>query len=330
MKRASVSALILSWNTLDLLKECLASLRVQTVAPAQMVVVDNGSTDGSVEWLRAQADVDLLTAGRNLGFAAANNLGLQRCTGEMVLLANADVVLANDYLELCCRHFERPDVGSVTGKLLRPGGKIVDSTGHCVYGLGWAENRGELGLDIGYDHDEEVFGVSAAAAVYRRAALDSVVVSGQVLDESYFAYIEDVDLDWRLRWMGWRAWFEPAAVAVHHRSATGARFSAPIMRHILKNRILTVVKNYDALSLTLNLPGLLLFTISKTVDFGRVHPSAVLGLGDATRKLGGALRWRREIKRCRRASPEEMRRWLNPFPWRARLARRRLRGGSPG
>jgi GT2 family glycosyltransferase len=275
-----------------------------------------------VEWLADQAEVDLVVAGRNLGFAAGNNLGLRRCHGDLVLLLNADVRLAPDYLELCSRHFERADVGSVTGKLVRADGNLLDSTGHRVYGLGWAENRGEMLPDVGYNQNEEVFGVSAAAALYRRIALDSVAVSGEVLDESYFSYIEDVDLDWRLRWLGWRAWFEPAAIALHHRSATGARFSAPIMRHILKNRILTVVKNYDNRSLISNLPGLVLFTITKTVDFGRVHPTAALGLWDAGRGLGRAMAWRREVQRRRRAAPVDIRGWLQPFPWRARFARR--------
>jgi GT2 family glycosyltransferase len=314
-----------SWNTLDLLRECVDSLRAQTRAPVEVVVVDNGSTDGSVEWLAAQEDVDLIQAGRNLGFAAGNNLGLRRCHGDLVLLLNADVRLAPDYLQRCSRHFLRAEVGSVTGKLIRADGNILDSTGHRVYGLGWAENRGEMLPDLGYDQDEEVFGVSAAAALYRLDALASVAVAGEVFDESYFSYIEDVDLDWRLRWLGWQAWFEPAAIAVHHRSATGARFSARIMRHILKNRILTVVKNYDSRSLVWNLPGLTLFTITKTVDFGRVHPTAALGLWDAARGLGRAIRWRRELGRRRRAAPADMQRWLQPFPWRARFTRRRHR-----
>jgi GT2 family glycosyltransferase len=307
---------------LDLLRECLDSLRAQSLAPLDVVVVDNDSTDGSAEWLKRQPEVELVRADRNLGFAAGNNLGLMYCRGDLVLLLNADVRLAPEYLERCRRHFQRADVGSVTGKLVRAEGNVLDSTGHRVYGLGWAENRGEMLPDRGYDQDEEVFGVSAAAAVYRRTALDSVAVAGEVFDESYFSYIEDVDLDWRLRWLGWRAWFEPAAIAVHHRSATGARFSAPIMRHILKNRILTVVKNYDSPSLIWNLPGLAMFTIIKTLDFGRIHPTAALGLWDAGRGLGRAMAWRREVQHRRRAAPAAVCGWLQPFPWRARLARR--------
>jgi GT2 family glycosyltransferase len=315
---------LVSWNQLHLLPGCLAALRGQSIAPSEVVVVDNGSTDGSVEWLRRQPELKLITNAVNTGFAAANNQGIRATTGELVLLLNTDVELAPEYLELCARHFDEADIGSVTGKLLRANPPdIIDSTGHTVFGLGWAENRGEMLADSGYNEPGEVFGVCAAAALYRRAALDSAVVDSEYLDETYFSYIEDVDLDWRLRWMGWRAWYEPAAVAVHHRHGTGARRTPRMMRHILKNRILTVVKNYDGRSLVTNLPGLALFTMIKTLDFARVHPSSVLGLVDAARLMPTAWRRRRQIRTRRRAAPAEVRRWLQHFPWRDR-ARRRL------
>ncbi len=276
----TVSSLIISWNSLALLKSCIESLRKQTVRPEQVVVVDNGSTDGSVEWLREQPDLEVIESMTNLGFAAANNLGFRACRQSAVLCLNADVVLHPGYIESCLQHLEHPDVGSVTGKLLRasPVGTI-DSTGHAVYGIGWAENRGEELPDGGFDSAGEVFGICAASGLYRMAALRSVAVEGEVFDEIYFSYIEDVDLDWRLRWMGWRTWYEPDAVAIHHRSASGARTSARIMRHILKNRILTVVKNYDGRTLVKNLRGVAIFTLAKTLDFSRVHPTAASGGG---------------------------------------------------
>lgn len=322
-----MSALIVSWNSLELLRRCLATLRAQTLPLAEIVVVDNGSFDGSVDWLRRQPDVALIENAANAGFAAANNQGFRRCRGEVVLCVNPDIELAPDYLELCLAGLAVSDVGSVTGKLLRaqPAG-ILDSAGHNVYRLGWAENRGEELPDVGFDQRQEVFGVCAAAALYRRAALDSVAIDGEVFDETYFSYIEDVDLDWRLRWMGWRAWYEPAAVAIHHRGASGARFSAAIMRHILKNRLLTVVKNYDARALVRSLPGIIAFTVVKTGDFGRVHPASVLGLWDAARLLPEALRRRRWIHRHRQAPPSRVSGWLQPFPWRARLIRRLFEG----
>jgi GT2 family glycosyltransferase len=310
------------------MKACIESLGTQTAPPQQTVVVDNGSTDGSVEWLRQQPNLEVIESPTNLGFAAANNLGLRACRESAVLCVNPDVVLRPRYLELCLRHLAQSDVGSVTGKLLRatPSGTI-DSTGHAVYGIGWAENRGELFPDgPSFDEAQEVFGVCAAAGLYRAAALHSVSLRGQVFDESYFSYIEDVDLDWRLRWAGWHAWYEPEAVATHHRSATGARFSAPVMRHILKNRLLTVAKNYDRGWLPREGVGLIVFTAIKTADFSRRHPSAALGLVDFARLLPEAMRKRRTVKSLRRIPPSEMRKWLLRFPWRER-ALRRIRSG---
>jgi GT2 family glycosyltransferase len=323
----TVSALIVSWNSLSLIKSCLESLGKQTLPPQQVVVVDNGSTDGSVDWLREQPDLELIESKTNLGFAAANNLGLTASRGSAVLCLNPDVVLDPGYIELCLGHLARPDVGSVTGKLLRatPAG-VIDSAGHAVYGIGWAENRGELSPDgPSFDQAQEVFGVCAAAGLYRAAALQSVRIEGQVFDETFFSYIEDVDLDWRLRWAGWRAWYEPQATAIHHRSATGARFSARIMRHILKNRLLTVAKNYDRSWLLTNGVGLAAFTMIKAADFGRRHPSAPMGLVDFARLLPEAVRKRRAIRSLRRTPSAEMRGWLLRFPWRER-ALRRVRG----
>jgi GT2 family glycosyltransferase len=310
-----------TWNSLGLGEAAVDSLRRQTTPAAQIILVDNASQDGTLDWAGAQPDIEVVSNTVNRGFAAANNQGIVESTGDLVLLLNADVELASGYIEACLRHFAQPDVSSVTGKLLRPGPeRTIDSTGHNVYGLGWAENRGEELPDRGFDSAEEVFGVCAAAALYRRAALDHVAVDGQYLDEAYFAYIEDVDLDWRLRWGGWRAWYEPAAEATHHRSASGGRATAAIARHIVKNRLLTVAKNYDPQSLLINLPGLIAFTLAKTADFGRQHPSAVLGLMDAARLLPRAMRWRR--RRRLAVSEFGVRLWLLPFPWRERLLRR--------
>jgi GT2 family glycosyltransferase len=326
----TVSALIVSWNSLALIRSCIESLEIQTAPPQQVVVVDNGSTDGSVDWLREQANLQVIESKTNLGFAAANNLGLRACRESAVLCVNPDVVLDPGYIEFCLWHLARSDVGSVTGKLLRPGPvSLIDSTGHAVYGIGWAENQGELCADgPRFDHAQEVFGVCAAAGLYRAKALQSVRVEGQVFDETYFSYIEDVDLDWRLRWAGWHAWYEPQAVAIHHRSASGARFSAPVMRHILKNRLLTVAKNYDRSWLLSECVGLAAFTAIKTADFGRRHPSAVMGLVDFARLLPEAVRKRRVVTSLRRTPASEMRRWLLRFPWRARVFRRICRSGS--
>jgi GT2 family glycosyltransferase len=320
---AEVSAVIVNWNSGEWTRTCLVHLEAQTVPVGRIIVVDNGSTDGSLDWLRSEPGIDLIPLRENVGFAAANNIGIARCRGKFVLLVNPDVELAPNYFERILPAFDDGQVGSVTGKLLRPGpGHLIDSTGHNVYGMGWAENRGEELPDRGYDRDEEIFGVCAAAAVYRLDALKETAIDGEVFDESYFAYIEDVDLDWRLRWLGWKARYVPGAVGVHHRSATGARYTAPIMRHILKNRFLTVLKNYDQRMLVRHLPGIVAFTIIKTIDFARVHPVAALGLVDMARLGPGARRRGRAARQAGRVSGDEMEAWLKPFPWISRVLRR--------
>jgi GT2 family glycosyltransferase len=326
MPGPSVSAVVVTWNSLPLVEATVASLKAQTLAPAEIVVVDNGSVDGTLPWLRRQEGLAVLANQRNRGFAAANNQGIAASSGEVVLLVNADVELQRDYIERCVAVFADPVVGSVTGKLLRvvPAG-VIDSTGHDVYAVGWAQNRGEELPDEGFDEAAEVFGVCAAAGLYRRAALDAVALGGQVLDEMYGSYIEDVDLDWRLRWNGWQARYEPAAVGRHHRHGSGGPSSPRVMRDVLKNRLLTVVKNYDRAWLLRYAPGVLGFTLVKTADFGRRHPTAVLGLADFARLLPDALAKRRQVIALRRRPAREMRRWLQPFPLRDKV-RRRLAG----
>jgi GT2 family glycosyltransferase len=326
MPAPTVSAVLVTWNSLPLVEAALASVKEQTHAPAEIIVVDNGSVDGTLAWLRQQDGLTVVANQQNRGFAAANNQGIAASTGEVVLLVNADVELQREYIERCVAMFADPTVGSVTGKLLRVHpSDVIDTAGHDVFAIGWAQNRGEELRDEGFDEAAEVFGVCAAAGLYRRAALDAVALGGQVLDETYRSYIEDVDLDWRLRWNGWQARYEPAAWGRHHRHSSGGPSSPRVMRDVLKNRLLTVVKNYDRAWLVRYAPGLVGFTLVKAADFGRRHPTAVLGLADFARLLPEALAKRRQVLALRRRPAREMRRWLQPFPVRDRV-RRRLGG----
>ena len=340
-EEVDVTAAILNWNGGDLVVGCLRSLLRQTRVPAQRLVVDNGSGDGSLERLRAEdPGLEVVANPRNLGFARAANQAVAAARGRWLLLLNLDVELEPDYLERLLAAGERsPEVGSVTGKLLRPGNgrgpAIVDSTGHLLYRNGWAANRGEGYPDQpAWDRPGEVFGVTGAAPLYRVEALRQASHgSARPFDERFFAYIEDVDLDWRLRWLGWRAWYEPA-VAWHHRSATGARRSPLILRHILKNRLLLVANNDlwpDGLR---RLPTVALFTALTAVQFGLESPWAPLGIADAVRLLPESRRRRRFLHQRRRVSSAEIRAWMQPFPYRQKLAQRllgqRRAAGRPG
>ncbi len=324
-----MTAAILNWNGGDLVIRCLRSLLRQTEVPAQRLVIDNASSDGSLSRLQQEDPALEVVANRtNVGFARAANQAVAAARGKWLLLLNVDVELEPDYVERLLAAGERlPEVGSVTGKLLRPRNAqrpvIVDSTGHLLYSNGWAANRGEGNPDQpAWDHGGEVFGVSGAAPLYRIKALrEASHHCARPFDERFFAYIEDVDLDWRLRWLGWRAWYEPA-VAWHHRSATGARSSPFILRHILKNRLLLVANNDlwpDGLR---RLPTTALFTVLTAVQFALESPKAVLGIVDAVRLLPESRHRRRFLRAHRRVRPAEIRAWMQRFPYRQKLVRR--------
>lgn len=329
----AVTAAILNWNGGDLVMRCLRSLLGQSRVPQQRIVVDNGSTDGSLEALQAaDPDLTVIRNGQNVGFARAANQAVATAEGRWLLLLNLDVDLERDYVARLVAAGERePRTGSVTGKLLRPRrngeAAIVDSTGHLLFRNAWAANRGEGAPDQPcWQTSDEVFGVTGAAPLYRMDMLRDVRDHcADPFDERFFAYIEDVDLDWRMRWLGWRAWYEPA-VAWHHRSATGARRSAFILRHILKNRLLLVANNDLWPGGLLRLPNVVAFTLVTAIQFGSESPAALLGLADFVRMLPDSLRRRRFLAERRRVASTDISRWMQPFPYREKLAKK-LRNG---
>src|SRR5256884_4144232 len=230
-----VSAAILNWNGGDLVLKCARTLLDQTLPPVELIIIDNASTDGSLERLRAEHPAaQVITNQQNLGFARAANQAVAAATGTWLLLANLDVELERDYIaRLVAAGNRDPRIGSVTGKLLRPriagSDVIVDSAGHVLFRNGWAGNRGEGLPDTGqWERPEEIFGVTAAAALYRVSMLAQLCQGpARPFDERFFAYIEDVDLDWRGRWLGWEGWYEPAGPG-HPPRPTQARPAPPI------------------------------------------------------------------------------------------------------
>jgi GT2 family glycosyltransferase len=322
-----VSAAILNWNGGELVLSCLRTVLSQDHAPLEVIIVDNASTDGSLERLQAiHPPLKVIKNHRNVGFARAANQAVAEASGDWLLLLNLDIELATDYISRLLAAAARDDrIGSLTGKLLRPktnGEVIVDSTGHVLFRNGWAGNRGENLPDGGqWERSEEVFGVTAAAALYRTDMLRDVVDgTARPFDERFFAYIEDVDLDWRMRWLGWKAWYEPA-IAWHHRSATGARRSPLILRHILKNRLLLVADNDLWPQGLLRLPGVALFTLLTAGAFALESLSAPLGIVDAIRFLPESFRRRHFLRSRKRVSANAMAAWMEPFPYLRKIGR---------
>lgn len=322
--RPGVAVIAVNWNGREDCEHLLSSIRAQSRSPSEVVVVDNGSQDGSREWFAQQSDVLVIANATNRGFAAAVNQGLGATGAAYVLLCNLDVVLDPGFIAAAVARLESaPDIGSVGGRLrsARDGQTRLDSTGHLLYRSGWVRNRDQGTPDDGRRQlPEEVFGVSAAAALYRRRMLDDVALDGEVLCEDFFAYLEDVDLDWRARWRGWRAWYEPAAAASHRRGGTGLLATGAIQRHVVANRISVWVRNAP--------PGWLggghLASASTLIALrvggaALTHPGAVSGAADALRRLPQSRRERAVIMASRRTEPGELCRWAHPTPWRALL-----------
>jgi GT2 family glycosyltransferase len=327
----AVSVVVINFNGGDLLSECLEQVLAQTHAAAEIVVIDNQSTDGSASTISRQfPDVRLIESAGNIGYAGAANVAVRETTSPYLLLLNPDVLLTPTFLAEVTRLADaRPEAGSFTGKLLRrsqrAGPSIIDSTGHEMFRNRWAVNRGEDQEDRGqYDHVEEVFGVCGAAPLYRREMLEDVRVRDEVFAESFFLYLEDVDLDWRARLRGWQAYYVPTAVAYHERGFKAgyrARDGA-ILRHAVKNRYLMMLRNDSLADLVFDAWTVVPTELLRAVDFALVSPRSLRGYLAILRLLRQTLSERRTIRQGVRTSRREMRRWLGGVPDRRQLAGR--------
>lgn len=232
-----VAVVVPCWNGRRWLPALFASLAAQTRAADEVIVVDNGSTDGSLEWL-ASSGARVVALGSNTGFAAAVNRGIAETSCPAVALVNTDVELAPDWLECAVARLE-PGVAAVATKMvLMRDPEVVDDAGDVLRRDGVAEQRGH-GKRGAFDVPGEIWGACAGAAVYRRSAV--VGVGG--FDERFFAYLEDVDLALRLRLAGWRCWYEPV-VARHARHGSDGSGSAPIDALVARNTLLLVAKAF--------------------------------------------------------------------------------------
>ena len=327
-----VSAAVINYNGGADLPRCLDSVLAQT-HPVELWVYDNASTDGSAELVGSRYPaVSLVRSPRNDGYAGAGNRAIRESKGEYALLLNPDVALTPTFVERLVAAAEAdPGIGSLTGKLLRfpegPDDCRIDSTGHVLYRNRWVTNRGTGEPDRGqYETPGEVFGVSGAAAFYRRAMLEDIRIGDEYLAASFFVYLEDVDLDWRARLRGWKAHYVPAAVAYHARGHKGrATFRDPrVLRHSLKNHFLMLIRNDTLGDLVRALPSVLLFELIRALDYGRTHPATWLGYWDVLRLLPRTLRERRLIQSRRTASRPALRAWYARYPLGRKLC------GGPG
>ncbi len=237
-----VSVVIPNWNGAHHIPTCLDSLAAQTYEPIEVIVADNGSTDGSLGLIAGEyPEVLALDLGENRGFTGACNAGIRTSRGQIVVLLNNDTEADKHWLQEVVAAFDRhPKAGIVASKMLLFDRRDVFHTAGDTYRRdGVPGNRGVWEHDGGqYEKEEEVFGANGGSAAYRRTMLNQV----GLLDDDFFYSCEDVDMAWRAQLAGWRCVYVPTAIVYHKLSATGGGATASF--HDGRNTLYVLAKDY--------------------------------------------------------------------------------------
>jgi GT2 family glycosyltransferase len=272
-----VSIVIPNWNGAHHLTACLESLRRQAYAPLETLVIDNGSSDGSVALVESRfPEVRMVSLAENRGFAGACNVGMRAAQGEFLVLLNNDTETDPNWIgEVVAAFGRHPAAGIVASKMLLFDRRDTLHTAGDFYRVdGVPGNRGVWQRDEGqYDREEEVFSANGGSAAYRREMLAQV----GMLDEDFFYSCEDIDLAWRAQLAGWRCIYAPRAIVYHKLSATGGGTTASFYDG--RNFLYVLAKDY---------PG----------DLWRGHWPAILR-GQMRISLDALRAWRGEAARAR-------------------------------
>lgn len=256
MTEPTLAVIILNWNGRAYLEDCLTALMAQTRPAESITLVDNGSSDDSVAFVRARfPGVFVRENGGNVGFAAGNNAALRRLTADAAVLLNPDVILSSDCLAtLAATLAADPTIGLAGGKLWYPGGAIIQHAGGFItrpqalpghYGIG----EGDTGQ---YDTARDVEYLIGAAVAVRREVFEQV----GLMDEGFFLFFEDVDLCARARQAGFRVVYTPAATGIHVESATAVRGSFAYLQRFHTGRWRYLLKHFPiAMILAETLPA---------------------------------------------------------------------------
>jgi len=303
--RTPLTIVIPTFNGRQHLETCLPAVRRHAPERTQVLVVDDCSSDGTLEWLKvAHPWVERLQTPTNLGFCGAVNLGIEHSRGDVVELLNNDTTVAAGWCEAALRHFADPKVGSVAPlTLMMDHPTHIDSAGQEYHLVGWARN-------IGYGQElarfplrrGEVFGASGCSGFYRR----SLLLELRGLLPEYGAYFEDTDLAFRIRWAGYRCIFEPDSRVYHKGSASYGGQPDRLVQLISRNEELVFWINLPTAQLVVGLLPHLGFQCVRAVrkalsgQFGPYLRGKLQALGLARRIAAR----RRELRSLGKRSPD--------------------------
>ncbi len=248
---SKVTVIIPNYNGLKFMEPCFCALKSQNCRDFEVLVVDNGSTDGSVQWLK-EREIPSIFLTENTGFSGAVNVGIKASHTPYVILLNNDTEPEPDYVGELLKAIERsPRIFSVSSKMIQLYQKeLMDDAGDMYSMLGWAFQRG-VGRPVSlYDRPCSVFSACAGAAIYRRAVFDEI----GLFDEMHFAYLEDLDVGYRARISGYENRYCPAARVYHVGSGTsGSKYNSFKVKLAARNNVYLNWKNMPVLQLAFNI-----------------------------------------------------------------------------
>lgn len=238
------SVIIPNWNGKNLLTECLVSLGEQVFTDFEIIVVDNASTDGSIEYIEQNfLNVTLVKLNKNVGFAKAINRGVKKALGEYVVFLNNDTKVDKLWLkELVKTADDHPEVASVGSKVLNffdP--KIIDGVGILINEVGQAKSLGWQEENLGqYEKDQYVFGVTGGAGLFKK----DIFIKVGMFDEHYFMYSEEVDWAFRAQFLGYKSIYCSKAVVLHKHKSTAKKLPQHLEYWQFKNMTQTIIKDF--------------------------------------------------------------------------------------
>ena len=305
MKRVAV--FVLNYNGKPYIQKCLASLEEQTYKDFDTFLIDNDSTDGSLNLIKIK-ESSLILHKKNYGYAKGNNIGVRealRADYKYIVLVNVDTMADKDWLKELVKAAENPEVGAVQPKILIANSKSINTTGNVLHflGFGYCAN---YGYDDTFNERSDIAAASGASVLYKSAVLKKV----GLLDETFFMYLEDTDLSWRIREVGYRIIFEPKSIIYHHYAFSRNKTK---FYHAEKNRIIFILKNYELKTILLLLPAFIITELLMLLysAFGGWLGQKIKGYGFIIKHRKEILASRRKIQKTRKVKDKELKKYFS-------------------
>lgn len=346
-----LTVVIINYNGKEMIEACFAALGNQTFRDFKIIFLDNASADDSIKIaeekkhlldnastdenhknLLSNLSFEIFKNPVNTGYAGAAQQAVLLCKTKYLMPMNPDIFFEPDYLQILIEKAENDaTIASIIGKLKQYDWKnkqktnVIDSTGLQILKNRRIIDRGQAEEDRGqYDKEEEVFGATGAAPLYRMSALKEIAIDGQTFDTDFFMYKEDCDVAWRLRLFGWKALYVPGAVAYHVRGtgiakrksfleiARERKHLSRFQRHYsLINQHLMQIKNDQWSNMLKNAPSIIAREVAQLGFTLLREPFLIKSWIELVKKLPKTLRARRAILKRKKVTPKEMQKWFN-------------------